>query len=111
MIRGEAVTVHRRVCGGMDPIGNPTVLWEDEEVDGVIVAPGGTSDANGGTRPDGKDASYSLHFPKGYIYPLAGCEVTVRGERLKIAGVPTPYTLENTPGRWHMQAEAVRRDG
>lgn len=106
MIRGETVQVVRRVETGRDRFNAP--VWDDEveTVTDVLVAPGPRTDVDASTRPDGVRVQWSLHFPKSYTKPLRGCRVAVRGgEPMPVIGDPAPYTMENTPGRWHMPVE------
>lgn len=110
-MRGETVTVVSFEEGGRDAMNAPVLREVAEEVADVLVCPGATSDVSASNRPDGTSAAYTLHFPKTFSGSLRGCDVVVRGERLRIVGDPRPYTAENCPTRWWMQAEAVRVDG
>lgn len=112
MIRGETVVVERHVEVGRDPGNNPIFEWVAEEVDDVLVAPGGLADVIESNRPDGAQVTYSLHFPKGYPTTLRGARISVRGqEPLDVIGDPQHYTEANTPGRWSMPVEVGRTDG
>ena len=55
-------------------VGEPTL----EEVGGVVVCPGPTSDLDA-MRPEGVRVAFSVFFPKGYGADLRGCSVVVRG--------------------------------
>lgn len=111
-MRGETVVVRRPTAGGVDPFGSPSVVWVEEVVEDVLVAPGPRNDADGAIRPDGKIIAWTLHFPKTFNESLKGCEVRVRGEVPRpVVGDPKPYTLKNTPTRWWMPVELEGVDG
>lgn len=106
MINGETVVVKRRVEVGRDPGNSPIYEWQDETVDGVLVAPGPLNDVTDGTRPDGVEIAFNLHFPIGYPETLRNALVLVRGDGpFKVVGDPRHYTGSNTPGPWSMPCE------
>lgn len=110
LIIGEPVTVLRPTIE-FDELGEPTEGDPArEEVSPVVVVPGATSDLDA-TRPAGVEVAYTLCLPKTYRIPLRGCDVIVRGERLRVVGDPRPYTVENTPTPWNYTAEVTRVDG
>lgn len=111
-MKGEQVTIYRRERVGTGP-GN-TPLYEDVEtsVDDVLVAPGARTDVVDSNRPDGVEVAWTLHFPKTFSGSLRGASVSVRGEpKARVIGDPKPFTLANTPTRWHMPVELERVDG
>lgn len=106
----ESVTVLRPVAD-RDDLGEPA--FEDperDEVSGVLVQPGATSDLDA-TRPNGVRVALTLHFPKGYGRPLRGCSIELRGEVFDVVGDPSPYTEGNVPVPWTMPVEVSRSDG
>lgn len=113
MIRGETVTVIREVDGPLDPFGEPTASTTvSETVDDVLVSPGGRSDVDGSTRPDGVRIKWQLHFPKPWAGPLRGAKIVVRDDKPRpVVGDPKPYTASNTPTRWWMPVELEDIDG
>ncbi len=91
---------------GESIIGEPS----REEVGGVVVCPGPTSDLDA-TRPDGARVAFSVFFPKGYSADLRGCSVVVRGVTCEVVGWPQRYADEHAPGELNMVAEVVAVDG
>lgn len=107
---GEAVTV-LRPSTERDELGEPLAQAPTaEEVAGVVVAPGATSDLDA-SRPEGAEVAYTLCFPKGWAGDLKGCSVRVRGEVYRVVGDPQRYTAANTPGDWDLTAEVGRVEG
>lgn len=111
MIGGETVTVLTREQVGRDGMNAPVWSTGELPVDGVLVAPGGTSDIDGSTRPSALSVTLTLHFPKGFSMSMRGLQVRVRGEVYSVVGDPKPYTPDNVPGRWWYPVEVVRHDG
>ena len=106
------VTVLRpNPTGATDPFGAP-VEGEpvEEEVNGVLVAPGATADLDP-SRPEGVRVAYTVHFPKGYGKSLRGCSVLIGGKTYRVIGDPKPYMADGTPGPWAMAAEVEAVDG
>lgn len=111
MIRGETVYVSLLTSGPEDRLGNQTdVHSAPKRVENVVVVPS-TDDEVDATRPDGIRVIYTLHFPRGYGQNLRGAIVTVRGEDLRVAGDPKPYTEANVRGPWTMPVMVGRHDG
>jgi hypothetical protein len=111
-MKGEAVTVVTRTASGKDGHGNPTYTTTSTSVSDVLVAPGPRTDLPAVDHPDGTVVAYNLHFPKSYTGSLRGAVLTIRGQGgFKVIGDPRPFTLENTPTRWHMPVEVERADG
>lgn len=100
MLIGETVEVIYKEISSTDPFGAEIRNEVTETVTNVLVEPSTTVDIKGNLRPDGVEAKYTLHFPKTFNKNLTGCEIVVRGERLKVVGAPAHYTLENTPTDW-----------
>lgn len=90
---------------GEPTLGEPTAIEAD-----VLVCPGATSDLPE-DRPSGVEAAYTLHFPKTWSRSLRGASVVVRGEEYAVVGDPKPYTADNTPGEFNLEAKAARVDG
>lgn len=102
----------RVASGSSDAHGNDVFTTTTTTVDDVLVAPGPRGDLPFVDRPEGTVVAYSLHFPKAFTGNLRGALLTVRGESgLRVIGDPRPFTLENTPTRWHMPVEVERADG
>lgn len=111
-MRGETVTVIRRVEVGRDPGNSPIYADEEEPVADVLVAPGPRTDLAESARPEGVEVRFTLHFPKTFTGELRGAAISVRGEEpLRVIGSPRPYTRGNCPTRWHMPVEVGRADG
>lgn len=108
---GETVTVRTRVQTGTDEGGNAVYAWSDQAVDGVLVAPGTTTDVAGNTRPDGVEVVFELHFPKTFTASLANARVVVRGETFQVIGDPKPYADDLTPGMWDRPVDVKAVDG
>ena len=110
LIKGAEATVLRPVEGAVDSMGEPTVSWEDERVENVLMSPSSADDM-GADRPNGVTADVTLHFPKGYGKTLRGCKVRFRGVTYRVVGNPQPYMEENTPGDWNLPVECEVADG
>ncbi len=104
------VTVIGRRQVGTDPFNAPVYESVREEVDGVLVTPGATSDLDA-SRPEGVRVAYTVHFPKTYASDLKGCKVEYLGETYRVIGEPQHYMDSATPGPWDMPAEVERVDG
>lgn len=107
---GESVTVLRPVQSGEDAFGRAMVEWVPEQVGGVLVAPGPTSDA-GAERPDGVRSTIRLHIPKGYTASLRGCRVEALGRAWDVVGDPLPMPDGLCPGPWDREVEGVAAYG
>lgn len=106
----EPVVVIRKESQ-FDKLGEPTVVaTEREDVKGVLVCPGSTSDLDA-SRPNGATVAFTLHFPKDYTKSLKDCLVEVRGKEYVVIGDPQSYTVQNTPGEWNLTVEVSRTDG
>lgn len=101
-MRGERVTVIRRVESGRDRFNDPIVDDLEETVDDVLVAPGELADNIDSVRPDGTYATYTLMFPKTYAGQLESCDIMVRGNRYGVIGHPDRFAEDNCPTRWNM---------
>lgn len=112
-MRGETVLVALRVAtGGEDAGGNAIYTTEDRTVDDVLVAPGPRTDLPVSDRPDGTVVAFHLHFPKTFTENVRGAQMTIRGESgFEVIGDPRPFTVENTPTRWHMPVEVTKTEG
>lgn len=115
-MRGTTVTVLRpgeptRDRFGNDVPGKPV----EEPVEGVLVAPGPTSEMEA-SRPEGVSVAYTLHFPKTYTASLEGCSVALpepwaNEDGYRVIGDPRPYMDANTPGRWNRPVEVEAAHG
>ena len=114
MIRGVTVAVLRQTAGTADRFNNPVPgTPEQEQVDGVLVSPGATSDLEA-SRPEGVTVAYTLHFPKGCCSSLEGCDVMLPAPwscKCRVIGNPTPYITADTPTPWHMPVEVEMAHG
>lgn len=111
VIRGEAVTLLFEQPGTTDPFGNPTPGEPRKlDVDGVLVAPGASSDVVESNRPDGVRVALTLHMPKAYDGGAFDGAI-VRGKQYRSVGAPLVWTESNTPTRWNMQQEMEAVDG
>lgn len=110
VLKGETVTVIRLEEGAPDAFGAPSRVERREEVANVLVAPTGTADAAGDTRPHAMSASIALAFPRPYEDSLRGADIELRGSRYAVVGDPEPCR-ENCPTSWWMNVKAVRHEG
>lgn len=111
VIRGERVTLLFEQPGTTDPFGNPTPGEPRKlDVDGVLVAPGASSDVVESNRPDGVRVALTLHLPKTYADGAFDGAV-VRGKQYRSVGAPLVWTESNTPTQWNMQQEMEAVDG
>ena len=96
---------------GTDPFNDPVFEVREEEVDGVLVQPSGTSDI-GAERPYGTQSDIVAHFPKSYSGDLSGCSIELPGPVVyEVVGNPVMYDPDATPGPFGMRVEARRVDG
>lgn len=107
----EHVSVHIPTEVGRDGMNAPVMEWRDVEVEGVLVKPGPAADLPDADRPNGIRIEYTLAFPKTWTEPLEGCDVTVRGRRLHVVGVPKLYSEKLAPGAWNALVEVGGADG
>lgn len=105
-MKGETVIVEHEERVGTAPGNTPIYEWVAETVEDVLVAPGAREDVVDSNRPEGVRVAWTLHFPKTFNKSLRGARVSVRGEpACPVIGDPKPFTLANTPTRWHMPVE------
>lgn len=86
-----------------------------ERVDGILVAPGSTSDGDA-SRPAGTRVALTLYWPRGHHERLSGATVELGGVwsgTYRVVGDPMPYPDEMLPpGCPHcMVVEVERSDG
>lgn len=118
-MKGETVTVSKRVVIGKDKLGEPIYDWDHIEVGNVLVRPiheYSSSDLADPERPDGIRIRYCLAFPKTYDGPsLAHCKIalTDRGmsfeDALDVSG--SPDIVNPCPTAWNMLVNVGRIDG
>ncbi|MBQ9003114.1 MAG: hypothetical protein IJ087_14785 [Eggerthellaceae bacterium] len=103
---GTTVTVLRPGGPVADRLGNEVPGEPSEElVHGVLVG-SPTSDDMEAARPYGATLAFTLHFPKSYDAPLAGCTVVLpepwaSDGGYRVVGDPRPLMDANTPTRWN----------
>lgn len=108
LLKGQTVTVKRTIVSYVD--GERVTATTADEVEGVLVCPGATSDAVADARPDADRTAYTLAFPKGYDECLRGALVGIDGGWYSVVGDPRPCRL-NCPTRWWMTVEVEAVDG
>ncbi|MGP9727889.1 hypothetical protein [Glutamicibacter sp. AOP3-A1-12] len=112
MIAGETVVVIRRERIGTLPGNTPEYAEVETLVENVLIDPKPGSDVTDSVRPDGTQAEYVLHFPKGFVGSLRGASVKVRGgDPMEVEGDPQSYTNANTPLLWNRPVSVYRVDG
>lgn len=104
MMRGETVTIIRRLPAGHDPTTNDeTFTTVEEQVGDVLCMPGTGSNATDSTRPDGVTVAWTLCFPRTWPYhSLRGALIRVRGADHRVVGDPHPVDGGMSPTRWNM---------
>lgn len=110
-LRGEKVTVIRKVEVGRDAGNSPIYEEKLESVSNVLIAPGPRKDIIESNRPLGVEVAYNLKFPKAYKKPLRDCDLLIYGERLTVVGDPKPYPPHLTPGPWNLPVEVKMGKG
>ena len=110
-MRGEDVTVTRRVLSGRDDMGEPVVATSTETVGNVLWHESTTDEMDESTRMYGVTCDLSLDFPKSYTASLEGCHVTVRGTEYRVLGDPKGFMVQNTPTPWNRPVKVARADG
>jgi hypothetical protein len=109
---GETVIVETRTDTGARD-GMNAVIWNTDEVpvSDVLVEPGDGADRIESNRPDGVEVLYTLRWPKADAHALEHLRIKVRGEWLKVIGMPDRYAEPNCPTRWNMTVKVGRVDG
>lgn len=110
-IKGETVTVEKRVVTGYDDYNNPVYSYTEQTVENVVVIPKTGTDVSDSTRPEGEKVLYRLLFPKTFQDELAGLRVKVRNQWLNVIGAPHPYTIENCPTDWNYTVDVGAVNG
>ncbi|MGE8691839.1 hypothetical protein [Bifidobacterium bifidum] len=113
-MRGETVTVIRRVQIGVDAGNNPVFDEVLEDVSNVLVDSPQEANTEDVNRPHGIEADLTLRFPRSYVGgPLRGCEIIVRdSERpYTVVGDPLPLDGGLTPTMWNMSVPVTRSEG
>ena len=111
MIRGEEVTVTRKVLSSRDEMGEPVFSTSTETVANVLWHEASTDEMDESNRMFGVTCDLSLDFPKSYKASLEGCTVTVRGTEYRVLGDPKGYMEQNTPTPWNRPVKVARADG
>lgn len=111
MIKGESVTVIRRVQASTDEMCEPVFEEVEETVANVLWHESSTDEIDESNRMYGITCDLSLDFPKAYTASLEGCSVIVRGMEYRVLGDPKGYMPENTPTPWNRPVKAARADG
>lgn len=114
-MRGETITVIRRIRSGVDEGNNPVYEELRETVPNVLVdSPDGT-DAGDSNRPDGMRVDAVFRFPRDYAGgPLDGCRIVLRGDEAHpyhVVGHPLPLDGGIQPTKWNMSVEATYTEG
>jgi hypothetical protein len=111
-MRGETVTVIRRVQTGVDEGNNPVYETKEEPVGNVLVGQPNCENADDSNRPDGIRIDAVLYFPRTYTGgPLRGQTVIVRDSKYRVTGDPFPIDGGMTPTDWNMTVPVTRSDG
>ncbi|MDR1815647.1 MAG: hypothetical protein LBR00_03060 [Clostridiales Family XIII bacterium] len=116
-MKGETVTVrYGSPGGGADPFNAEAAVEVSQDVENVLVQPGGGKDDFESVRPDGVQVDYTLLFPKLFVYGvdpqiLRGATVVVRGKECRVVGSPDVYGAEGCPTEWALSADVRRVDG
>ena len=111
-MRGETVTVIRRVQTGINEGNNPVYETKEEPVENVLVGQPNGENADDSNRPDGIQIDATLYFPRTYAGgPLRGQTVIVRGSKYRVVGDPFPIDGGMTPTDWNMTVPVTRSDG
>lgn len=111
-MRGETVTVIRRVEAGVDEGNDPVYEDVPEDVGNVLVGPASGSNSGDSTRPDGVQVDATLYFPRSYPGgSVRGCDVLVRGDLYHVVGDPFPVDGGMAPTAWNMAVDVTRSEG
>lgn len=92
--------IRHEPTGEADAYGAPITETVEEQVEGVLVAPGADADL-GEDRPEGVEIKWTLYVPKTYLGDLERCEVEVRGELCRVVGKPGWYAPDWCPTGWN----------
>lgn len=111
-MKGETVTVLRRVQTCLDEGNNPVYETKPETVSNVLVgAPNGENPGDS-NRPNSIRIDANLYFPRDYKGDaLRGQTIVVRGHEYKVVGDPFPVDGGMTPTEWNMTVPVTRSDG
>ncbi|KFI50572.1 hypothetical protein [Bifidobacterium callitrichos] len=114
-MRGETITVIRRVQSGVDEGNNPVYEEQRETVPNVLVDSPDSTDAGDSNRPDGMRVDAVFRFPRDYTGdPLDGCRIILRGDEAHpyhVVGHPLPLDGGMQPTKWNMSVEATYTEG
>lgn len=114
-MRGEDITLLRRIRSGVDEGNNSVSEWERETVGNVLVDSPNTENGKDSNRPDGMRVDAVFRFPRDYAGgPLDGCKIIIRGDETHpyhVVGHPIPLDGGMTPTAWNMSVEATYSEG
>ena len=113
MLRGEPVTVLKRVTGYDDAM-DEVVTWEEEaRVDNVLFGKPDTEAIESGLRLHGVQVIYTLAIPKAYGGSLAGKRVVREsdGAEYDVVGDPAALPPSLCPTPWNRECDVRRGDG
>ena len=110
-MRGETVTLTRRVLASRDEMGEPVFSTSTETVANVLWHESTTDEMDESNRMYGVTCDLSLDFPKAYTASLEGCLVNVRGTEYRVLGDPKGFMVQNTPTPWNRPVKVARADG
>lgn len=114
-MRGEDITLLRRIRSGVDEGNNPVYEWERETVGNVLVDSPATENGDDSNRPDGIRVDAVFRFPRDYTGgPLDGCKIIIRGDETHpyhVVGHPIPLDGGMKPTAWNMSVEATYSEG
>jgi hypothetical protein len=114
-MRGEDITLLRRIRSGVDEGNNSVSEWERETVGNVLVDSPNTENGKDSNRPDGMRVDAVFRFPRDYAGgPLDGCKIIIRSDETHpyhVVGHPIPLDGGMTPTAWNMSVEATYSEG
>lgn len=107
-IKGITVTLINKEETGKDPLGAPTYLDKEIEVENVLVSPTSSDDIINNLNITGKKAVYTLAIPKSDTNIWEDKEVRFFGEKWRVFGIPLQGIDELIPLDWNKKVMVER---
>lgn len=104
-MKGTTVTLINKVKTGTDSLNHDVYEEIAEEVEGVLIVLGTSSDIPVSTSLDKKKLTGEIAVPKGDTHNWTDADVIWQGIRLKTVGFPTEGIEANVPTKWHKKVK------
>ena len=108
MLKGITIQLINKVQTGTDPFNKPIYGEVEENVDNVLVAPVGSTEALETLNLTGKKAVYTLAIPKGDSHKWEGQKVRFFGETWQVIQFSTEGIEDLIPLQWNKKVTVER---